>query len=101
MEQMEIISGFSELKDLLIRMHHMKKDREFIRLYFSETNNMLLMHDYSDHKNAIVLCKSLMLKQVSGELTYVAHRLVLESLKHASPSEFLINNYQLYGFFRN
>ena len=100
MEQREIISGFSELKDLLIRTYHIKKERELIKLYFSEINNTLLMHDNSDHKNAIVLSKNLKSKQALSGLPYMAHRLVLESLKHVSPSEFLNKEFQLNGFFR-
>jgi len=47
MQQRELISGFSELKDLLIRTYKFEKEREFVRLYFSEYKNELLMHDYA------------------------------------------------------
>lgn len=49
MQQQQLISGFSELKDLLIRTYNIEKDREFVRLYFSECDNQLLMYDYDDH----------------------------------------------------
>jgi len=100
MQQREFISGFSELKDLLIRTYHIKKEREFVRLYFSVNKNELLMHDYEDHKKVIGLCSNLQQKRVRDGLSINAYRLVIESLKHKSPSEFLIHNYQLYGFFR-
>lgn len=100
MQQRELVSGFSDLKDLLIRTYNIEKERELVRLYFSESKNELLMHDYDDHKKAIRLCLNLKRKLIMERLTVNAQRLVQESLKHTSPAEFLINEFQLNGFFR-
>lgn len=100
MQQRELISGFSELKDLLIRTYNIKKDREFVRLYFSESKNELLMHDYDEHERVISLCFNLELKIIRERLGVSAYRLVQESLKHTSPALFLIKEFQLNGFFR-
>lgn len=35
MKQTELVSGFSELKDLLIRTYRMQEDRQGVKLYFS------------------------------------------------------------------
>ena len=100
MQQRELVSGFSELKEILIRTFQIEGDRAFVKLYFSENDNALLMHDYDDHKKVIELCFNLELKNIRDGLTANAHRLVNESLKHSSPSEFLIKEFQLNGFFR-
>ena len=101
MQQRELVSGFSELKDLLIRTYQIERGRELVKLYFSEEDNKLLMHDYDNHKKVIRLCLNLERKNIWNGLTGNAHRLVNESLKHASPSEFLIQEFQLNGFFRS
>lgn len=100
MQQREFISGFSELKDLLIRTYNIKKEREFVRLYFSEHDNQLLMHDYNDHKRAISLCADLKQKSIRSGLSVYSKRLVTESLKFPKSSVFLNKEFQLHGFFR-
>lgn len=100
MQQRELISGFSELKDLLIRTYNIKKERELVRLYFSVSKNELLVHDYDDHKGVISLCANLARKQIRNGLSAGIRRLVTESLEHSSPSEFLNKEFQLNGFFK-
>ncbi len=100
MQQRELVSGFSELKDLLIRTYKIERNREFVKLYFSEKDNELLMHDYDDHKNSVALSRNMNDEDISHGLTANAHRLVRESLNHASPAGFLIEEFQLNGFFR-
>ncbi len=101
MQQRELVSGFSELKDLLIRTYKINRRREFVRLYFSIANNELLMHDYDDHKKALSLCSDIEQKKIREGLMSKSHRLAKESLKHPSPAEFLNNESKLYGFFRS
>lgn len=100
MQQRELISGFSELKDLLIRTYNIKKEYEFVRLYFSESDNKLFMHDYDDHRKVISLCANIERKLIVEQLNAKAYRLVQESLKHTSPALYLVNEFQLSGFFR-
>ncbi len=82
MQQREIVSGFSELKDLLIRTYRIERSREFVKLYFSENDKILFMHDYDDHGKKIALSFDLELKHVWDGLAASAHRLVNESLNH-------------------
>lgn len=77
------------------------QQREFVRLYFSECKNELLMHDFNDHNKIVSLCIDLKKKNILNSLTMNAYRLVDESLRHISPSEFLIKEFQLNGFFRS
>lgn len=100
MQQRELVSGFSELKDLLIRTYKIDRNRELVRLYFSEKDNELLMHDYDDHKKSFALSRSMNNKEISHGLTANALRLVKESLNRVSPADFLIEQFQLNGFFR-
>ena len=101
MQQREFVSGFSDLKDLLIRTYKIDRSREFVRLCFSKKDNSLLMHDYDDHKKMLVLCSNLKEENIQEGLPLNARRLVSESLKHFSPAEFLIKEFQLNGFFRS
>ena len=101
MQERVLISGFSELKDLLIKTFQIERNTEFVRLYFSQKNNELLMHDYDDHKKAINLSFNLKKGDIKTMLTINAHRVVKESLKHKSPAEFLNNGFKLSGFFRS
>ena len=59
MHQRVVMSGFSDLKDLLIRTYKIDKDQGLVKLYFTEENNRLLMHDYDDHERVIYLCSNL------------------------------------------
>lgn len=101
MQQTELISGFSELKKLLIRTYNIEQEPEYVKLYFSEFKNELLMHDYDDYKKFIRLCINLERKQLRKGLPHNARYLVIESLRHISPSKFLINEFQLYRFFKS
>ena len=101
MKQQELVSGFSELKDLLIRTYGVNRSREFVRLYFSVSGNRLLMHDYVDHKKAIVICNDLASKNIPEGFSPGIQKLVAESLMHLSPTDFLNNEFQLNGFFRS
>ena len=100
MRQQELVSGFSELKDLLITTYRIEQPRELVKLYFSETTNELLMHDYDDHSKFIILSFKLQDRLSRTGLTLYASRLVILALNHPSPSIFLNHNFKLYGFFR-
>ena len=99
MQQLEFVSGFSELKDMLIRTYKLDRSRNLIKLYFSEKENSLFVHDYDDHKKAIKICNNIESKELAKDLPPKALLLVIESLMHDSPTEFLIKEFQLNGFF--
>lgn len=101
MQERVLISGFSELKDLLIKTYKLERSREYVRLYFSEKYNMLCMHDYDNHKNVIVISFDLENKFIKETITGNAYRIVKESLNYTSPAEFLNNGFKLSGFFRS
>ena len=101
MESLQIVSGFSELKDLLIRTYQVTKNKEFIRLYFTELDNELLMHDYADHKKVIVLSRNIDAQNISVEIPVRARRLIRESFMRKGASDFLNRGFQLHGFFRS
>ena len=101
MQQRELVSGFTELKDLLIRTYGIERRREFVRLYFTLRGKVLLMHDYDDHKKEIVICSNIEEKIVGKGLGVIARRVVKESLRRPSPTAFLIQEFQLNGFFRS
>ncbi len=101
MKQLDMVSGFSELKDLLIRTYKIERDPLQVRLYFSVNNNQLIVHDYDDHKNLLILSRNITKKAIGVGLTPKVHDLVEESLNQKSPSEFLIKEFQLNGFFRS
>lgn len=101
MQQRELVAGFSELKDLLIRTYKINRDREFIRLYFSEKDNQLLMHDYEEHQQALTLSRDIINKQIRDGLSANSHNLIKESLLRPKPSEFWNIGFKLNGFFRS
>ena len=100
MKQRELVSGFSELKDLLIRIYKIDRDREFVKLYFSEKDNELLMHDYDEHEKVLDMSRDITNKQIRDGLNTNSHNLIQESLLYNKPSEFLNNGFKLNGFFR-
>lgn len=100
MQQRELVSGFSDLKDLLIRTYKIDRDRELIKLYFTIMDSELLMHDFDDHKKVICLCANLNNKFIRNVLVSKARLLVEESLLHTNPAQFLNLEFQLNGFFR-
>ena len=79
MQQREIVSGFSDLKDLLIRTYKINRDRELVKLCFTEKDNELLMHDYDDHKKVICLCSNIKNRLIRNILAPKASLLVKES----------------------
>ncbi len=101
MQQTELVVGFSELKDLLIRTYEIEREREFVKLYFTEETDSLLMHDYDDHKKYLFLSFNVKKKIIVDRLSANAHRLVDEALRHPSPANFLNNEFKLSGFFRS
>jgi hypothetical protein len=100
MQQLDSVTGFSELKDILIRTYRIERSREFIKLYFSEIENMLLMHDYDDHSKVIYICLNTKKKKAQQHLTSKAKLVVENSLDQLHPSKYLNDQFQLYGFFR-
>ena len=101
MQQRELVSGFSELKDLLIRTYKVDRDRELVKLYFSEKDNELLMHDYDAHEKILTISRDIANKQIRDGLSIYSHNLIVESLLCHKPSEFLNNGFKLNGFFRS
>ena len=99
-QQREMVSGFSELKDLLVRTYKIDRSRDLVKLYFSETGNELLMHDYDNHKNVVRLSSNMLRRAVWEGLTGNAQIVVSESLNQASPAVFLNDEFKLYGFFK-
>lgn len=100
MQQKELVSGFSELKDLLIRTYKIDRDRSLVKLYFSEKDDLLLMHDYDDHKKSLALSLSISNRDIGTGLTGHSYNLVAESLLQPNPTEFLNIGFKLNGFFR-
>jgi hypothetical protein len=94
------VSGFSELKELLIRTYKIERPSIEVRLHFSELEGQLLMHDYDDHKKVIVLSNSFIAKSLSAALIGNARELCLESLEAESPAADLNDGFLLYGYFR-
>ncbi len=101
MQDRELVNGFSELKDLLIREYKIDRDRSSVKLFFSEKDNSLIMHDYNDHKKVLILSFNIIKKEIWRGLSNYAQRLVMEALNSDSPSHFLIESFRLYGFFRS
>ena len=100
MKQIEIVSGFSELKGLLIRTYKIERSSELIKLYFTLQDQQLYMHDYDDHKKAVLLAKDIDFKDISDQLAFKAQRLVAEAIDNPNPAEFLNMEFKLSGFFR-
>ena len=100
MKQIEIVSGFSELKGLLIRTYKIERSPELIKLYFTLQDQWLFMHDYDDHKKVVLLAADIAGKEISSQVTHTALRLVKASLKENNPAQFLNEGFRLNGFFR-
>ncbi len=100
MHQTQIMSGFSELKDLLIERFQIERPRETIRLHFTINLDRLLVHDYSYHKNAITIVHSVRQINLNISLKGNAKLLCLEALTRPDPAQYLNEEFQLYGFFR-
>lgn len=101
MEQRELVSGFSDLKELLIRTYKIDRPRELVKLYFTEKHGALLMHDYDDHKKEIALAEGFQMRRLNPKLTLRANALVIEALQNENPEKFLNLEFDLNGFFRS
>ena len=100
MDQLEIVLGYSELKELIIRKYKIDKNRELVKLYFTAEDNKLVIHDYHDHKKAITLVQNIKRRQLSIFSGHNGRRLVQQSLNYADPVKFLNDEFRLSGFFR-
>jgi hypothetical protein len=100
MQQRQVIAGFSDLKELLIRTYEMRESRELIRLHFSASNNQLLMHDYNDHKKFVILCRNIIYKVLVTGLSQNAYELLMIALDSKTPINFLNEQFKLNGFFK-
>jgi hypothetical protein len=100
MQTASAVSGFSELKGLLIRTYKIEKPPMEVRLHFSQTENLLLMHDYDDHKKVIVLSDNTKGKNLSDFLTGNARKLCFDAVRTQSPAAHLNAGFLLYGYFR-
>lgn len=99
MEQTEFVVGFSELKDLLIDKYKILAPREHLRLYFTESNNQLIIHDYRSHLKQLVLSRNVKSGQTMEFLERMALKVIQLSLLSSSPSKMLNENFLLYGYF--
>ncbi len=100
MKTTSAVSGFSELKELLIRTYKIEKPAIEVRLHFTEEENALLMHDYDDHEKVIVLSGDIKEGGLSRSLTGNARDLCIKALETESPAADLKNGFLLYGHFR-
>jgi hypothetical protein len=98
-KQTDLVSGFSELKDILIRAYGIDRPRNRIKLYFTEGENELHMHDDSDHKKIVPLVDNLREKYILPFNEKKATALIRESLNHNEPALFLNEEFESYGFF--
>ncbi len=94
------LAGFSELKDLLIRTYRIDKARESVRLYFTEYQNQIFLHEYKDHNKKILLVVNIREKEISGRAVGLARQICIEALKHKKPADFLNEGFLSAGFFR-
>ena len=97
MQQRELVSGFSELKDLLIRICKIERPRNQIRLYFTFSDNELWMHDYADHEKKVLLLKNKINHLPTDSQGW---KLINDSIKSKEPDALLNTLFQLHGFFR-
>ncbi len=100
MQSTEIMSGFSDLKDILISTYKIELSKNKLRLYFSLHNGELFMHDHQNHARQITLSPDIRKKFV-GPLhgKKPAQRLVKHSLEQENPADFLNDLFLLNGFF--
>lgn len=59
MRQRHLVSGFSELKNLLIQKYDIKEDRMKLRLHFTMRDGELFVHNYKLHHQQIQLTEML------------------------------------------
>ena len=101
MQTRQFISGFSDLKNLLIKTYKIEKESDQIKLYFSESENNLILHDYDNHARTIVLVFDVRRKRIEKWLSRSAHLIVERSLMNKAPAKYLNEGFQLYGFFKS
>lgn len=101
MQNRQIMSGFSELKDLLIKKYKINENRKSIRLHFRMMAGELYLHNYRRHEQKIQIA-SIVNGLITNNLTErsFARDLVELALKEIMPASFLNRNFQLNGFFR-
>ncbi|MBC7740715.1 MAG: hypothetical protein H7061_00860 [Bdellovibrionaceae bacterium] len=100
MDQIKVVGGFSDLKELLIQTYGIKRERDEIKLFFSVKDGELLMHNYDDHKQAVTLSKDITIKHLIELKQNRAKQLIYESLSKENPSQYLNEQFLLHGFFR-
>ncbi len=102
MQQRQIVSGFSEIKDLLIRKYKITEDREKLRLYFTYNDGLLTVHNYRSHEQQIILTD----RTFSGVINHMlpknsfSRQVVKLALNETRPDDFLNSQFKLHGFFR-
>ncbi len=101
MQTASAVSGFSGLKEILIRTYKIDRPPIEVRLHFSQTENLLLMHDYDDHGKMIVISNNPKRKAFSDFLTGNARLLCVEALETEFPAADLNSRFLLYGYFRS
>ena len=101
MDQIKIVGGFSDLKELLIQTFHIKDVRDEVKLYFSNRAGALIMHRYDDHLKMITLSSDMSTRNLIGFLSHRAKQLIYEAFATENPSEFLNEQFLLHGFFRS
>ena len=101
MEQRQIVSGFSELKDLLVQKYNIIESRERIGLYFTMSDGALILHHYKRHYQQVNLAEfashSINVTLKSGSF---ANELIELALKEERPEIFLNQQFKLHGFFK-
>lgn len=97
MQQKDIVSGFSDLKDILIRTYKIERPRNQIRLHFTFSNEELWMHDYDDHWKKVVVAKDGRNRVPENSRGW---KLIRTAIKYKNPHTLLNELFQSHGFFR-
>lgn len=100
MFESEFVSGFSELKNILIRTYEIEKPKVQIKLHFTVLDNELRMHDYDDHSKVVNLSDDILGKQVIEFPERQAVEIIKMALEQGDPLDYLRDGFLLYGFFR-
>jgi hypothetical protein len=100
MKATSAVSGFSELKELLIRTYKIERPSNEVRLHFSQEGNELLMHDCDDHQKVITLSNKIKDKRLSNLITGNARMICMEALEAEFPAAYLNDRFLLYGYYR-
>ena len=101
MQQRQLVSGFSELKDLIIRKYNITEERNKIRLHFTMDGGMLVLHNYKQHIQKIILAEVMPHRpSIRIPENSIARQLIELALKQDRPAQFLNHQFKLHGFFR-